>query len=293
MPLFTPAQAPLPAEWRTADCPPDAAVLTAFLEAARQLERVLLPRVRAHVRGGGPTPRVLLTGHGVGGAVAALLALALATRAPGAVWWAAFGAPRPGDAGFAAAFNASVGLRAAIKQGRDCVPKLPVGARLAAVGEALHLGRDDPFPDLPVMSDLGDHELAKYRALLAAGPPQGGAFGLPPFELETLAPQRALATLANESFRAFQLASRLGDEITAAAGAAVAAVPPPPPLPPLPALGDLLANLPGSSAAPSPANTPRSADAQAGGGFRTNPALLQPPATVPRGASRKVVTKGK
>jgi hypothetical protein len=274
-------QVPLPPEWHPAGCASDASVHASFLASARALDGALAGRVRAHFRAAGPAARILLVGHSIGGATAAVLALALAARHPGAVWWCAFGAPRPGDGAFASAFATAVGLRIAVKHGRDCVPKLPSGNRFLAAGEPLHCGRDDPYIDLPVMSDLGDHELSRYRAALAARRPAGLAFGVfPPFDVEALAPQRALASLANESFRAFQYWGHVADEV----GAAVAAVQPQPPQLPqltLPALGEIFGG--GSSQASTPAGTPRgggtgSGEAQAFSASSLRPPNLLPPA---------------
>ncbi len=288
--------APLPAAWRPAACAPGCCAHAAFLAAAQALHAGASARCAAHLAGS-RAARVLLTGHGIGGAVAAVLALALSARHPGAVWWAGFGAPRPGDAAFAAAFAACVGLRVAVKHGRDCVPKLPAGARFAAAGEPLRCGRDDPYEALPVMSDLGDHALPRYLAALGAGRP-AGAFGVfPPFELEALAPQRALASLANESYKAFQFWGQVADDVGGQVSAAVAAVPPPPPLPvlalpPMPAmpgLDQLLAQLPGGSSSHStPSGTPRAGAAGAEPDARP---LQPPPAAQRRGGMERTAQR--
>jgi hypothetical protein len=173
-------------------------------------------------------------------------------------------------------------MRVAVKHGRDCVPKLPSGNRFLPAGEPLHCGRDDPYIDLPVMSDLGDHELSRYRAALAARRPAGLAFGVfPPFDVEALAPQRALASLANESFRAFQFFGHVADEM----GAAMASVQPPPPLA-MPGLdlGEIFGGS--SSRASSPAGTPRGAAGEAHpfSASSLRPPNLQPP---PNAAARR------
>ena len=277
---------PLPPRWGpvSGGSGSDAKAHALFLAAARAAEPAAAHAARAHARQYGSKARILLTGHGLGGAVAAVLALGLAAQLPRAVWWTGFGAPRPGDAAFASAFAAAVGLRAALKHGRDCVPKLPAGPRFAAAGAPLRCGRDDPCPDLPVWSDLGDHGLPRYLAAMQAGPPGGSFFGLPPFELEALAPERALASLANESYKANLFWGQVGADLGAAFGAAVASVPQPPALqlPPLTGpLGDLLASLPGGSGSQqaSPSGTPRASDAQAAAAAA---AKLVPPAGTSR-----------
>jgi hypothetical protein len=165
-----------------------------------------------------------------------------------------------------------------VRHGRDPVPKLPSGGRFAPAGEALHCGRDDPYEDLPVMSDLRDHELARYLQVLSC-PRPAGAFGVfPAFELEALAPQRALASLANESYKAFQFWGQVSTDVGNTVGAAVAAVPAPPGLA-LPGLGDLLAGLPGGSSASTPVGTPRASDAAHAA--HAHAQLLQPPPSKP------------
>jgi hypothetical protein len=86
------------------------------------LEQLLTPAVRADLRGGMP---LYVTGHSKGGAVAQLAAFRLARNGicPSAVH--TFAGPRPGDAAFAAAFDATVPNALRFEYRDDLVPHMP------------------------------------------------------------------------------------------------------------------------------------------------------------------------
>lgn len=86
------------------------------------LEKLLTPAVQAEVRSGTP---FYVTGHSKGGAVAQLAAYRLARQGvlPAAVH--TFAAPRPGNAAFAAAFDATFPTALRFEYRDDMVPHLP------------------------------------------------------------------------------------------------------------------------------------------------------------------------
>ena len=125
--------------------------------------------VKRHLRDGG---KLLCMGHSLGGALATLAALNYASGFPGQVWFASFGGPRMGNDTFCKAFDGAVQLRLRVKNCADpvvaCVP--PVG--YGHVGTELHLGPPDRYPDIPVLFDVGDHDIERYVLALEASEAQ-------------------------------------------------------------------------------------------------------------------------
>ena len=121
--------------------------------------------VKRHLKEGG---NLLCTGHSLGCALATLAALNYASGFPNQVWFTGFGGPRTGNADFAKAFDQLVQLRLRIKNSADpvvsCVP--PIG--YCHVGTEVHLGPPDRYPDVPVLLDVGDHNIKKYNDGLEA-----------------------------------------------------------------------------------------------------------------------------
>lgn len=137
---------------------PGAMVHAGFLEQFRSLA----PLFEEHLGLVREDERLLCVGHSLGSAVAAIAALVYAQRFPGRVDYVGCGTPRVGDHAFKEAFDAEVGLRHRLVHGRDPVPKVPLAFRYAHVGDALHFGRRDFYPSVPLVSDLDDHMQWNY-----------------------------------------------------------------------------------------------------------------------------------
>ncbi len=93
-------------------------------------------------------PKVLVTGHSLGGAIASGLATDLGTRDLRPDVWT-FGSPRPGDASFMRLFNEVVGESWRIVHLRDLVPGVPKGFGYQHVDVFHHIddmGREVPSP---------------------------------------------------------------------------------------------------------------------------------------------------
>lgn len=97
-----------------------------------------------------------------GSGVAAIAALVYAKRFPGKVDYIGLGTPRVGDEAFKKVFDATVGIRARLKHGRDLVNKVPLALRYTHVGDELCYGRTDWYPSVPLLTDLPDHMQDQY-----------------------------------------------------------------------------------------------------------------------------------
>ena len=129
------------------------------------LFKVFDDQIMKHMRAGG---KLLCTGHSLGAAIATIAALNYASAFPAQVWFADFGGPRAGDAVFARAFDRAVQLRLRVKNAADPVVSVVPPVGYVHVGAEVHLGPTDPYPDVPVLLDVGDHDIAKYTRAVAA-----------------------------------------------------------------------------------------------------------------------------
>lgn len=122
--------------------------------------------VKRHLDDGG---NLLCVGHSLASAIAAIAALNYSNTHPSQVFYAGFGTPRVGNQAFKNRFDTTVKLKWRVKNGRDpvnsCLP--PLG--YVHVGNELHLGPSDPYPDIPVLFDLADHDIASYVKALQLG----------------------------------------------------------------------------------------------------------------------------
>lgn len=84
-------------------------------------------QVKAHVVELFPQkPSLFVTGHSLGGAVATLMAAAIAAEMKTSVRVVTFGSPRVGDAEFASFYNALVPDTTRVVHDKDLVPRVPV-----------------------------------------------------------------------------------------------------------------------------------------------------------------------
>ena len=109
---------------------------------------------------------VLVAGHSLGSAVAAICAMVLSLDYGPGVSYIGFGTPRVGNKPWADLYKETVQSAVRVKNGRDpvdsCIP--PVVYR--HIGAKVHVGVRDPYPDICLLTDLEDHDMAKYISKL-------------------------------------------------------------------------------------------------------------------------------
>lgn len=115
--------------------------------------------VKKHLRDGGS---LFCTGHSLGGGISTIAALNYASGFPNQVWQASYGSPRVGDAKFASLFDKIVQTRIRTKNSSDPVPAIIPPIDYVHVGCEAHLGPPDNYPEIPVLTDSGDHSISKY-----------------------------------------------------------------------------------------------------------------------------------
>lgn len=120
-------------------------------------------QVKQHLTNGGT---LLCVGHSLGSTSSAIAAVNYALGYPGKVWYAGFGTPRVFDATLAKAFDSTVQGKWRLKHGADPVNSVPPPLNYVHAGNEVHLGKKDNYPDVPVLIDVGDHDIAKYVAAL-------------------------------------------------------------------------------------------------------------------------------
>ncbi|MCJ1242706.1 hypothetical protein MMC14_010715 [Varicellaria rhodocarpa] len=133
----------------------------------------ILPKVddlyKGHLADGGT---LICTGHSLGSAVAALAALYYGAQYPKQVAYIGFGTPRVGNGAFAKKFDSVVLDRTRVANGRDPVRKIPPPLGYTHVGSEEHVGRSDPYPSIPALTDLPDHDIDKGYIRNLAEPSQ-------------------------------------------------------------------------------------------------------------------------
>ncbi len=115
--------------------------------------------VTKHLAGGG---KLICVGHSLGSAIACIASLYYATEYQKQVYYMGYGSPRCGNAAFALAFDKFVSFYARCKNGRDPVPACIPPISYSHVGYEIHNGPVDPYPDVPVLIDIPDHDIAGY-----------------------------------------------------------------------------------------------------------------------------------
>jgi hypothetical protein len=113
-----------------------------------------------------PERELVCIGHSLGAAVSAVLALRIATRYPRRVTCVGYGTPRVGNSRFAAFVSTNLLAAVRVKNGSDpvCACVLPVNYEHAGV--ELHVGHEDPLPDVPQIEHLSDHYIDNYVSRL-------------------------------------------------------------------------------------------------------------------------------
>ena len=110
-------------------------------------------------------PRVLCVGHSMGAAASAITATVYGLQKY-EVAHISFGQPRPGSTAWAAVFDKVVQWSFNVKNGKDPVPSCIPPVVYTHVGVSVHVGQPDPFPDLCMIWDICDHDVANYLAHL-------------------------------------------------------------------------------------------------------------------------------
>lgn len=123
-------------------------------------------RVRKHLADGGV---LLCLGHSLGSSVSAIAAMYYGLGYPGKVFYAGYGTPRVFDPVAAKAFNGTVKGKWRLKNSADPVVAVPPPLDYVHVGQEVHLGAVDRYPDVPILLDVGDHDIKKYIAALQSG----------------------------------------------------------------------------------------------------------------------------
>ena len=103
------------------------------------------------------------TGHSLGASTSCLAAPWIAIQFAGnsrtPVSYIGFGCPRVGDATFKAAYEMLVTRSLRVKNGRDPVASALPNVIYTHVGEEAHVGRLDPHPEMPLMTNIQDHDI--------------------------------------------------------------------------------------------------------------------------------------
>ena len=114
---------------------------------------------------------VRCTGHSAGSSTSAIAAFLLAKEREGdhtrPVSHIGFGSPRVGDANWRLLFESLVTRSLRVKNSRDPICAVPEGGGYVHAGEEAHIGRPDPHPELPLMTNIADHDMTTgYQANL-------------------------------------------------------------------------------------------------------------------------------
>lgn len=143
------------------------------------------PGVRSFLEGAA-APRLLVTGHSLGAAVATLLALAIAVDFPSVpLALYASATPRTGDQSFVDALGARVPNRWHLTNRSDIVPTLPPAA-LSIHGEPVEYADFDRAAILGAQTGSlgGNHNMSAYLCALGKACPPGATSVVPPIALD-------------------------------------------------------------------------------------------------------------
>lgn len=107
-------------------------------------------------------PPLLVIGHSLGSAVAAIGAFVFSLRFGEGVSYIGFGCPRVGNLAWTKAFNARIESSTRVKNGRDPIDSIIPPVVYQHLESKIHIGRADPFPDIAYLPDICDHDMADY-----------------------------------------------------------------------------------------------------------------------------------
>lgn len=141
---------------------PDVLVHSGFNMQYKALSSVVNQRVMKHLVEGGS---LICTGHSLGAGVAALFAVSYGIRFPQKVSYYGFGSPRQGNRVFKQLMASTTLTSISVKNQRDpvcaSIPSVCLPSRYEHAGLRVCIGTD-PFPYLPNILFLRDHDIAEY-----------------------------------------------------------------------------------------------------------------------------------
>lgn len=107
-------------------------------------------------------PPILVVGHSLAAAVAAVGALVFALQYGQGVSYIGFGTPRVGNSAWKTLFNKTIENAIRLKHARDPIDSILAPIVYRHIGSKIHVGAADPFPDLCLLSDICDHDMDQY-----------------------------------------------------------------------------------------------------------------------------------
>lgn len=131
-------------------------------------------QIKQHLEAGG---NLLCVGHSLGSAIATIAAVNYGLGFPKQVWFAGYGTPRVLNKTLADAFEEVVQTKLRVKNASDPVVAIVPPICYVHVGTEMHLGPKDDYPDIPVILDVADHDIATYVRNLAK--PEGSSEAKP------------------------------------------------------------------------------------------------------------------
>lgn len=200
------AQVPLQTD-NVRDFANDVRVHEHFLKQYRSLETYIDPQIHDHLASSS-SARLLCVGHSLGASVSSIAALVYAHMYPSQVWFVGMGMPMTGNTAFQREFDRLVGIRWRVKNSRDVVPKVRLSPYYTHVGRELLTGRIDPYPDVPMFSDLPDHFCTKYIAGLDTVTDSWWR----QLDITAILPLRIHAAMINSSYRLWRYCATLNGE---------------------------------------------------------------------------------
>ncbi len=119
--------------------------------------------ILCHLDNGG---ELMCIGHSLGAAVSCIAACFYGMKYPGQVGYIGYGGPRCGNDKFEEFFMKNIKFYYRCKNAHDPVPACIPPISYSHVGPELHLGPNDPLPDIPILFDVMDHSLVQYIAAM-------------------------------------------------------------------------------------------------------------------------------
>ena len=123
------------------------------------LFKLMDTRVKKHLSAGGT---LFCVGHSLGSAASAIAAVNYGLAFPGQVWYAGYGVPRVFNDVLAGAFDGCVKGKWRVKNAADPVASIVPPIEYKHAGSEVHIGTTDNYPDLPMLFDVGDHDIKNY-----------------------------------------------------------------------------------------------------------------------------------
>ncbi len=104
---------------------------------------------------------LVFTSHSLGN-LSCMAALVLSKMFPNRVQYIGFGSPRVGNVAFCDLYKSLVPATTLIKNGSDAIVKVFPGNVYSHIADLKLCGHFDSHPSIPLITDLIDHDIAKY-----------------------------------------------------------------------------------------------------------------------------------